>query len=330
MNFITKHIRAISIALFVAVVGFMLILTEASKPSEKTFFAFDTLIDISLSGKNADKALTEIEDALLRLEKEYSKYNGSPVNRFNKLQKGGSIEISAEMAGLISDCRTISKFTGGAFDITTSALSDLWDVKNASAPPSAGDILTALEKTGSDKISLAGNTLIKTEAELDFGGILKGFASDKVREIAEKYEIKSGIVNLGGNVCLIGLKDNSPWTVGIVNPFSPDEVYLTVQAENTNVITSGAYQRYFEHDGQVYHHILSPATGYPAESDVASVTVISEDGALADALSTAIFVTGLEEGWEIAKNYGVELIIIKKDGSVYATEGTEYHLQKTP
>lgn len=330
MNFITKNIRAISIALFVTVVGLMLIFSQASKPTKKTVFAFDTLIDISLSGKNANKALEEIESALLSLEKEYSKYTNSPINEFNSLPEGSTLEISTEMATLISDCNTVSEFTDGFFDITTSALSDLWDVKNAANPPSDDDILKALEKTGWDKILLTGNTLTKTGAEIDFGGILKGYAADKVREIAKKHKIKNGIVNLGGNVCLIGSKNKTPWTVGIVNPFSPGEVYLTVEAENTNVITSGSYQRYFEYDGRIYHHILSPFTGYPAENEIASVTVISEDGTRADALSTAIFVAGTEKGLEIAKNYGVELIIIKKDGSVYATEGIEYKLQKTP
>ncbi|MBR5586453.1 MAG: FAD:protein FMN transferase [Clostridia bacterium] len=329
MNFITKNIRAISIALFVTVVTVMLILTQSVKPTEKTFFAFDTLIDISLSGKNADKALEEIEFTLLSLEKEYSKYTTSPIKKFNSLPQGASLEISPEMAKMISDCNTVSKFTDGAFDITTSALSDLWDIKNATAPPSGADISAALEKTGWNKISLSGTNLTKTTAELDFGGILKGVAADKAREIANKYEIKKGIINLGGNVCLIGSKGKSPWTVGIVNPFSSGEVYLTVNAENTNVITSGAYQRYFEHDGKTYHHILSPQTGYPVENDIASVTVVSDNGTRADALSTAIFVSGTEKGMEIAKNYGVEVIIIKKDGSIFATEEIEYTAQKT-
>ena len=182
-----------------------------------------------------------------------------------------------------------------------------------------------LKKRDMKKLMLDGNTLTKTDVSMDFGGVLKGFAADKVRKIANNYGIKSGIVNLGGNVCLIGSKKGKPWTVGIVNPFSPGEVYLTVDAEDTNIITSGAYQRYFEYEGEIYHHIISPKTGHPAESDVASATVISKDGTLADALSTAIFVLGSEKGVEIANEYGVDIIIIKKDGSVIAT--VNYKLQ---
>ncbi|MFA7636651.1 MAG: FAD:protein FMN transferase, partial [Monoglobales bacterium] len=212
------------------------------------------------------------------------------------------------------------------FDITTSKLSDLWQIKSATNPPTEQDIVSALAHTGYNKISLDKNTLTKTDAEIDFGGVLKGFAADKVRNIATKAGIKSGIVNLGGNVCLIGSKNGEPWTVGIVNPFSPSDIYLTVEAENTNVITSGAYQRYFEFGGRIYHHILSPQSGYPAETDVASATVISADGTLADALSTAIFVQGSETGLKTARNLGVDAIIIKKDGSVAATENVKYKL----
>ena len=324
MNFLTKHIRAISIALFVSIVAAMLILSEFSKPTEKTFFAFDTLIDMSLSGKNAEKVIS----ALSAIENDYSKFRPkSCVSRFNSLPEQTTLDIPPEMADLIRRCAEISRFTDGAFDITTSALSDLWDVKNASAPPTESDISEALSKTGSDKISLSGNTLTKTVADIDFGGVLKGSCADKIREIAEKNGISRGIVNLGGNVCLIGSKKSGPWTVGIVNPFSPGEVYLTVSAENTNIITSGAYQRYFESDGKIYHHIISPFNGNPAESDIASATVISEDGTLADALSTAIFVLGSEKGIEIAKNYGVEIVLIKTDGSVWASEGVDWKMQ---
>lgn len=327
MNFITKHIRAISITLFVLVVILVLVFGQLSKPAEHSLFVFDTLVDISISGKNADNVINEIESILREMDNDFSKYRpNSAVTTFNNLAGGEKYAISDEMADLIHSCIEISKSTDGTFDITTSALSDVWQIKSAVAPPPETEIIKALEKTGYEKIQLSSNILTKTDAEIDFGGVLKGYASDIIREIAIKNGIESGIVNLGGNVCLIGSKDGKPWTVGIVNPFSPGDVYLTVRANNTNIITSGAYQRYFESDGKIYHHILSPHNGYPAESDVASATVISDDGTLADALSTAIFAVGSGRGMEIAKAYGVGVIIIKKDGSVIATEDLNYTL----
>ncbi|MBR6523099.1 MAG: FAD:protein FMN transferase [Clostridia bacterium] len=327
MNFLTKNIRIISILVFAAIVVFTFLLTNSPRNTERTLFVFDTVADISISGKNSDVAADEIASALSGMEKTYSKYQSSGISAFNSLSPGETMSVTVEMADLIGRCLKISKSTDGAFDITLSALSDLWDVKNASTPPQDDDILPALEKTGYNKLKLNGNTLTKTEVSVDFGGVLKGFAADKVREITSTYGIKSGIVNLGGNVCLIGSKNGKPWTIGIVNPFSPGEIYLTVDAQNTNIITSGGYQRYFEHEGKVYHHILSPKTGYPTDSDVASATVISPDGTLADALSTAIFAVGSEKGMEIAGAHNVDAIIIKKDGGVIATEGVNYKLQ---
>lgn len=328
MNFLTKNIRIISIAVFVVVVIVVLITLQGGRKTERSFFAFDTLVEFTLSGRNSEKAADEIEQTLYDMEKSYSKYlSDSVISKFNSLPQDQTVTISDEMADLIRRCCEISQTSDGAFDITTSKLSYLWQVKTATAPPSHNDITVALENTGYNKIQLSGNTLSKTDADIDFGGVLKGAAADKVRSIAQKYGITSGIVNLGGNVCLIGLKDTKPWTVGIVNPFSPGEVYLTVEAENTNVITSGAYQRYFEYDNNIYHHIISPQTGYPAQTDIASVTVISPDGTLADALSTAIFVLGSEKGIALAEEYNVGALIIKKDGSVMATNKVEYTLQ---
>lgn len=327
MNFLTKNIKIISICLFVLVALTAFFLFN-NKDTQKNIFTFDTFISINLNGKNSSATADKIESVLLEMEKEYSKYRtDSVVSQFNSSPEGEKTKISDEMANLILRCSNISSKTGDAFDITTSALSDLWQVKTATAPPSSTDIELAIKKTGYKKISLDENALLKTDAEIDFGGVLKGYAADKIRNIAQENGIKSGIVNLGGNVCLIGSKNGKPWTVGIVNPFEIDKVYLTVEVENTNVITSGAYQRYFESGGKIYHHILSPETGYPAESDLASVTVISPDGTLADALSTAIFVQGSKKGLETAKQFGIEVIMIKKDGSIIATDSINYTMR---
>lgn len=326
MNFITKNIRIISILVFAAIVALLLFLSQYTRETKCTFFCFDTLVDISLFGKNASAAADEIESVLLDMEKTYSKYRSdSVVSEFNVLATGESLVIPDEMADLIRFTLSVSKKTHGAFDITTSKLSDLWQIKTATAPPLEKYIKNILPDTGYEKIILTGNTLTKTDAEIDFGGVLKGLAADKVRAIAKKHNIISGIVNLGGNVCLIGAKrDRNPWSVGVTNPFSPEEIYLTIGTENTNVITSGAYQRYFEYGGKTYHHIISPQTGYPAETDVASVTVVSQDGVLADALSTAIFVQGSKKGLETANEFGVGVVIITKDGSIIDNDNVNY------
>ncbi len=327
MNFLSKHIFKISIALFLIVLSAIFLFQTSV--TEKSVFVFDTIIDIKMYGKNSGDAAVEIVEELSSLDKKYSKYAvSSIVLEYNNLNPGEMMSVPDEMVSLLEKCYNYSELTCGNFDITTSALSDLWNVKSATAPPDAEEVEKLVSLVDYRKIA-ATNLLVKQDADIDFGGILKGYASDKIREIAEKYGIKKGIVNLGGNVCLIGAKSASKnWTIGITDPFSPGSIFLTVDAADENVITSGAYQRYFEYDGTIYHHILSPFTGMPADTDVASSTVISSDGALADALSTAIFVAGSEKGLEIAKSAGAKAIIIKKDGSVCATDNVKYEIRK--
>ncbi|MBR2489177.1 MAG: FAD:protein FMN transferase, partial [Clostridia bacterium] len=183
MNFLTKNIKIISVCLFIIIaLSAFLFLNKAD--TQKTLFAFDTFVSISFDGKKTAVA-DEIEAALLEMENQHSKFRSdSVVSKFNNLAEGEKTEIPPEMASLILRCDDISQKTDGAFDITTSTLSDLWQVKTATEPPSDANIKLALLKTGYEKISLDENTLLKTDAQIDFGGVLKGFAADKIREIA--------------------------------------------------------------------------------------------------------------------------------------------------
>lgn len=329
MNFITKHIKALAIIVFFLVAGGVFAYTYLAKPYEESFFALDTFISIRLYGKNARPAAQDVKTKIYEIENQLSLYRpDSDVSQFNRLQPGESVTLSESSAALIAYSLELSEKTKGAFDPTLGALTQLWDVKNATAPPEDSEVSEKLRQCGPDKLSLSGRTLTKLmPVSLDLGGIAKGYATDQVRDILSSYGIEKGIVNLGGNVCIWGVKDKKKaWTVGIADPFAPENVYLSVDAANTNLVTSGAYQRYFEYHGERYHHILSPGTGYPAKSDVASSTILSPDAALADALSTAVFVAGAEEGKKLADEMGVDYIIITQDHQVLQSQGVKTQL----
>lgn len=164
--------------------------------------------------------------------------------------------------------------------------------------------------------------------EIDLGGIAKGYTSSRIMEIFKDYDIDSGLVNLGGNVQAYGTKtDGSNWRVAIKNPDTADDDtddYIGILSiADKAVITSGGYERYFEQDGKTYHHIIDPSTGYPAENGLVSVTIVSDDGTLADGLSTSLFIMGKDKAVEFWKVHSDEFdaVLVADDGTIYVTEG---------
>ena len=167
--------------------------------------------------------------------------------------------------------------------------------------------------------------------EMDLGGIAKGYTSARVMEIFREYGITSGMVSLGGNVQTLNIRpDGKPWQIGIQNPNGQQGSLLAVlSVENKAVITSGGYERYFEEDGNTYIHILNPKTGYPADSGLVSVSVISENGMLADALSTSLYLMGEEQAAGYWRTHADEfdMILETEDGTLYVTEGISQEIQ---
>ena len=173
---------------------------------------------------------------------------------------------------------------------------------------------------------------IPEDVRLDLGGIAKGFTSSRVMDIFRKNGVTSGIISLGGNVQALGHKpDGNMWRVGIQDPHDLNSTFAVVEVADQAVITSGGYQRYFEENGQTYHHIIDPRTGYPAENGLISVTIISADGTLADALSTSLFIMGPEEASSFWKKHRdtFDAIMMKDDGTVMVTAGLADHCSVT-
>ena len=160
--------------------------------------------------------------------------------------------------------------------------------------------------------------------EIDLGGIAKGYTSAQIMQIYQDCGVTSGLVNLGGNVQALGCKtDGSKWKVAIQSPDDTEDYLGILEIENQAVITSGGYERYFEEDGVTYHHIIDPATGYPAENGLTSVTIVSDDGTLADGLSTSLFIMGKEKAEKFWKKYSdkFDVILLTDDDQLYVSEG---------
>lgn len=319
MSFLTKNIKIIAFTAFAVIIICAAAFNYPQKPYIETFFAFDTTVRLEIYGENAQKAAASVKESIYNLDNIVNAYNESSfTSKYNCAQSGEAVEIPSELMELVEKSIELSEMAEGYFDITVFPLVKLWNVKNAKEPPENEEIEKLLPFIGNEQLEIRDGALIKKQGtEIDFGGAAKGFAADKIREIFKEYDIKQAVVNIGGNVCTVGGKNKkSGWSIGVANPFSPNDIYLSVEVKNANVITSGAYQRYFEYKGQRYHHILSPFDGKPAQTDIASVTIISENGIMADAFSTAVFAAGAEKGIHLLEKYGLNAVIIKENGEI--------------
>ena len=289
----------------------------AQKSAEREFFAMDTVMQLRAYGPEADRALAEAEAEIYRLEGELSCRDEHAA--LARLNEAGGGTVSAETAALLQTALTLCEKTGGAYDPALGALSQAWGFSTgAYCVPEQDALAEAMQRSGAAHAALGGCTVT-----LD-GGIAKGYAAGRVRAILQEAGVTSAIVSLGGNVAAVGKKpDGSAWTVGLQDPDRPESYFGTVSIEAACVVTSGAYQRYFEENGVRYHHILDPYTGCPAESGVKSVSVIAQDDTLADALSTALFVMGLDAGAEFQKSSGLafEAVFVTDDNTVWITPG---------
>ena len=278
---------------------------------KKQGFFFDTVVSISLDKKDIDKAentfalCSGLEDIFSRTKEESELW---------RLNNGELTSLSPDLSEVLRFSLSVSEMSGGAFDVTVAPLSDLWNVKERTVPPSGEEISGALSGVGYENISLS--PLNTEKVTIDLGGIAKGYAADKIIESLKEEGVKNAIVDLGGNVALIG-----EYSVGITDPFNTENLYAKIKLKDKSAVTSGSYQRYFDYDGKRYHHIIDPRTGECAFSGLASVTVISSSSMEADALSTAIFVLG-KDGISLCDKFpGTDALLITTDGEIITTDG---------
>lgn len=257
---------------------------------------------------------------------------GSDVYNINKK---GTAEVSPVTAKCIQDCISLSKASHGAFDLTIGKVTTLWNIDTDNARvPSKEELADALPYVNSNTVSAKGNTVSLAEGQfLDLGAVGKGLACDIAYDLLKESSVTGATVAVAGSVLVYGTNPNHKdglWSVGIRNPFSDNQndCILTLSLREGFLSTSGDYEKILEQDGVTYHHILSPKTGMPAESNVTSVTVLAPSGALADALSTACYVLGYgEEAMSLLAKYEADAVFIEKDGTIHATKSIESSLQ---
>ena len=312
----------------------------ASKSTD-TVYAMDTVMTLTVYGKNGETALMDGTKEIHRLDMLLSAtLESSEIYRINQER---SATVSRETGLLIQRALEIAEMTDGAFDPTVYPLMKAWGFasengeNNYRVPENVESLLSLVdyrklhlqEITAGEDAGEFQATFPATEPMgLDLGGIAKGYTSQKVLETIRSAGADTAVISLGGNVGVMGTKpDGTPWTVAIRNPNGEENDYLATlslsgQEQPQYVITSGGYERYFEQDGVCYHHILDPSTGYPADTGLLSVTVVSSDGTLADALSTALFVMGGDKAQAFWRQHSDEFDMILYDGTtLYVTPG---------
>lgn len=296
-----------------------------SAPKEYTydFFAMDTFMSLTAYGDNAEKgvkaAAARIAELTLKLSVTDENSEISAINR------AGTAEVSGETAELISFALDIADKTDGALDPTVYPVLRAWGfTTDENRVPAPEEITALLENIGHERVQINGNTVsLDKEMMLDLGAVAKGYAGDETERILRENGINSALINLGGNIQLISSKpDGSDWRLGVKSPIGDGNIgILTIS--DCAVVTSGAYERCFTaEDGTVYGHIIDPASGYPADNGLLSVTIVADKGTLCDALSTALFVMGEERAldfWRQNKNFDV--ILITNNAEVLITEG---------
>lgn len=301
---------------------------EASAPEPITVSAFklNTVIEITIYDSDNRQLL---ENALALCDKYEQIFSRTKKDsELYRLNHGliADNHVSDELYALAKEALAYCAVSDGALDISVAPVSSLWDFSAADPQvPAESSVSKALPLVDYHAVTCEKNRILfaKGGMQLDLGAVAKGYIADRIKDYLVSEEVKSAIINLGGNVLCIGSKpDKAPFTIGIQKPFADrSETADTLQITGRSVVSSGTYERFFEKNGTLYHHILDPDTGYPCRNNLLSVTIISDSSLQGDALSTACFVLGLEKGSELIQNTpGVEAIFITNDDQLHYVE----------
>ena len=300
----------------------------APEEHAETIFAMDTVMTLQAWGPEAEDALVRAAQRINELDRTLSVVNeDSDVWAVN--HSGGPVTVSEDTGALVALGLELWEETGGALNIAMYPVVRAWGFTTGEYRVVPGDERAALlARTDLGQLDYDPDSrAVTTPAgmELDLGSLGKGYAADQVTELLREAGVTSAILNLGGNVqTLGGQTDGSPWRIGVQDPQDLSAYLAVVEVTDGAVVTSGGYQRYFEEDGQVYWHIMDPATGAPADSGLRSATIVGPSGARCDGLSTAAFVLGAEgtaDLWRAAGDF--EFLLVDGDGTIWISQGLE-------
>lgn len=302
------------------------------EPVSQVGFYLDTVIQITLyDTKGKAQCTKNIKECFTKIE-EYERLfsatiEGSDVWNINH-SSGKPVTVSDATADLLKTALYYSELSGGRVDVTVLPLSSLWNFGSRKVPqiPEPEDIEEALSHVDYHKVHLENNTVTMSDplAAIDLGFIAKGYIADRLKEYLVNEGVKNACISLGGNLITInGKPDGQPYKIGIQKPFAEEgETITAIHVNDASVVSSGVYERYFYEDGTLYHHLLDTKTGYPADNDIAGVTILSSSSVEGDALSTVCYFLGKKDGIKLIESLdGVEALFIMKDGTMYQSEG---------
>lgn len=293
------------------------------EPVSAVGFYFDTVIQISIY----DPQKQELLDSCMELAAHYENLFSATKEEsdiWNINHSGGTpVTVSEDTLLLLQKALSYAELTDGLADPTIGSLSQLWNFgsDNQQLVPSDARIREALSHVDYRGVILQGNEVLlkDPDARMDLGFIAKGYIADRMKEYLCSQGVTSAQINLGGNIMVIGNKPgNLPFRIGIQKPFAPSGTALTtVELTNRGIVSSGSYERCFEKDGTLYHHILSPQTGYPIRSGLSQVSILSESCVDADALSTVCFLSGYEKAVSLLENFpDTQAVFVTEDGEI--------------
>lgn len=329
-----KNNRIIEIAVLVILIFVVVLYFSMNKKIDelsKTYYYLGTVSEVKIFNAKKSNAEDALEDANTILKNIHNKMSAqqdnTEVNKINEKAGISPVAVSNETFNVIESAVKYANLTGGVFDPTIGAISSLWQIgTNNARVPSADEISKNLQLINYKNIELDKNKktvfLKEKNMRLDLGAIAKGYAADLVCENLKSNDIESAIINLGGNVFVLGNKSGEPYKIGIQAPYEETSTSIGyIKGENTSVVTSGIYERFVKDGDKLYHHMLNPKTGYPFENNLNSVTIISNKSIDGDALSTSTFGMGLEKGMEfINSKKDVGAIFLTKDKKIYLSD----------
>lgn len=318
---------------------FILLTSACQAPQLHTEEAFKlhTLCQITTYGQLSETVYNEIWEAMDQIDETMSMtLNNSEIKLVNDYAGIKPVAVSEDVFYVVEKSLQYSD-RSEKFDISIGPVVALWGIGSDNPQvPQDTELAEKLKLVNYKKViaNKEERTLYLQDykMQIDVGAIAKGFAADRIKEILIKHNVKSAIINLGGNILTLGHKsENKPWQIGVQHPVQSRGAYFgVIPLADKTIVTSGTYERFFEENGRKYHHILDPKTGYPVENGLLSVSIIAQTSIDADALSTLIFSEGLERGLAfIEASEGIEAIFVTQENQVYITSGLKDSFQLT-